>query len=399
MLSERLVLGYKGHAVELVKQYIAQSEKSYLPLHIFSKKYFKQFPKLGKRDRRSIIHLTYAFFRLGNLLKDKSIEERIDIGVFLCDEQINDFNSSLLARFSFPIKDIELPLTEKWNKLHTLYPGSLAGFWGGSSFDFSEGLKADDYTFSLFKQPSLFIRARAKRIDDVLDELKQQNIDFHQSADNPLTIQLPQGTNVELFNSFNKGWIEVQDLSSQLVCTHFNPQLGDYWWDVCAASGGKSLALLDKQHNISIFATDVRKPILENYSLRLKRAGFGEIDTLVADLTQPLTNGSRYNHIICDVPCSGSGTWARTPDAVYFFDSKQLTSYHQKQVAIAVNASKHLKKGGSLFYITCSVFKQENESSVKEILAQTDLAIKQQQLIIGYPNKADTMFFAEFVNE
>jgi 16S rRNA (cytosine967-C5)-methyltransferase len=171
-------------------------------------------------------------------------------------------------------------------------------------------------------------------------------------------------------------------------------------WDCCAASGGKSILLYDiLKGRVNLSVSDLRSSILHNLDLRFRRAGIKKYINFTADLAadgHTLHTGSNgYDIIICDAPCSGSGTWARTPEQHYFFAKAQISIYAALQQKIAAAAIKHLKPGGLFFYITCSVFKQENEDQVI-FLQGSGLRLLQAELLAGWDKKADSMFIAVF---
>jgi 16S rRNA (cytosine967-C5)-methyltransferase len=103
----------------------------------------------------------------------------------------------------------------------------------------------------------------------------------------------------------------------------------------------------------------------------------------------------RFDGIICDVPCTGSGTWARTPESCYFFKTDSIAEYAQRQAAILRNAGTYLKENGKIIYITCSVFRAENEEVIESIAAEGALQIKSAELINGLSIGADALFAAE----
>ncbi|HRH61680.1 MAG TPA: Fmu (Sun) domain-containing protein, partial [Chitinophagaceae bacterium] len=119
-----------------------------------------------------------------------------------------------------------------------------------------------------------------------------------------------------------------------------------------------------------------------------------------ADISKPLDAFAEtmvndgFDYIICDAPCSGSGTWSRTPEQLVFFDKEKIENYTLLQKNIVANAIQYLLKGGYFLYITCSVFKKENEEVAAFI--QRQLQLVQQQVLKGYDNNADTMFAALF---
>src|SRR5690606_25062975 len=103
----------------------------------------------------------------------------------------------------------------------------------------------------------------------------------------------------------------------------------------------------------------------------------------------------RFDGIICDVPCTGSGTWARTPESCFYFDQAAIAAYAKKQQAILRNAGRYLKPDGRIVYITCSVFRAENEDVIESITAEGGLRIASAGLINGLPTGADALFAAE----
>ncbi len=94
------------------------------------------------------------------------------------------------------------------------------------------------------------------------------------------------------------------------------------------------------------------------------------------------------------MPCSGSGTWARTPERLGFFKEKEIEKYASLQKNIIKNVVPHMQDGGLLFYITCSVFKEENEENVDYFLKNFQVALLQMKYLEGYEMQADTLFIA-----
>jgi 16S rRNA (cytosine967-C5)-methyltransferase len=147
---------------------------------------------------------------------------------------------------------------------------------------------------------------------------------------------------------------------------------------------------------IDLTVSDIRESILLNLRERFAKAGVDRYHALVTDLTDandPLPS-KRFDLIIADVPCSGSGTWARTPEQLYFFEEEKINHYSQLQKRIVSRVVPLLRKGGALLYITCSVFKDENEEVVAHIARNHSLTVERKQVFAGYNDRADTLFTA-----
>jgi len=155
--------------------------------------------------------------------------------------------------------------------------------------------------------------------------------------------------------------------------------------------------LYDIDQNVELTVSDARDSILVNLKKRFSKAGIKNYNSFVADLAQNNLQHrtSNFELIICDAPCTGSGTWSRTPEQLYFFDDK-IDRYSTLQKKIVSNIIPRLRKNGYLLYITCSVFKKENEEVVEFIQSDSKLDLMKIELLKGYDKKADTMFVALF---
>ena len=146
--------------------------------------------------------------------------------------------------------------------------------------------------------------------------------------------------------------------------------------------------------------SDIRESVLANLDERFRNAGLLRYQKKVLDLTNnvdPELHNYEFDGIILDAPCSGSGTWGRTPEMISQFQSQKIRFFQRLQQNIASNVIKYLKPGKPLIYITCSVFKEENEDVVKFIVKELSMKLEEQTLLKGYEHKADTMFVARLI--
>jgi 16S rRNA (cytosine967-C5)-methyltransferase len=195
----------------------------------------------------------------------------------------------------------------------------------------------------------------------------------------------------------------VQDKSSQqcgAIIKRIVPEFSGLLWDVCAASGGKSIMLHDiYKGRPKLVVSDIRGSILHNLRERFRAAGVNHYHSFSTDLTQPLAdnlNSFQFDMLLVDAPCTGSGTWARTPEQHYFFKPEKAAAFAETQFAICTHALPQLKSGGVYIYITCSVFEIENQAICVRLQAAHNLQLLHQEIIDGTLHKADSMYIAIF---
>jgi 16S rRNA (cytosine967-C5)-methyltransferase len=373
------------------------------PFANHSKKYFSTRKKFGSRDRRYINGVCYAYFRLGKAAGEATSENLV-IALFLTEQLYNE-----IVHFFKPEWDdsIGKPVEEKIAFINfpakNLFPFKAA---------LSAGLNHTKYCESFLKQPKLFLRLRPHKKNIVVEKLQKAKIPLALMDEG--CIALANSTKLDDILVADKE-VVIQDYNSQQVLNFIKkitpgkkPLTA---WDCCAASGGKSILLYDifKKH-VDLTVSDIRLTILLNLHQRFTKAGVKDYNYFIGDLSQPgfqfpeLTfKGAKgepplntYEVIICDAPCTGSGTWSRTPENLFYFKPEIIDDYAARQKQIVSNVIPYLKKDGLLFYITCSVFKKENEEVADYIKEKFQLKLQHMELLKGYDMKADTMFVAVF---
>ena len=361
------------------------------PLSKFLPGFYRLNKQMGSTDRRVAGRLIYSYFRLGRALNDLPADERIIVAEFLCNTQINSFLQHFKPDWA---ACVNFDIDEKIDLIKKTYPTfNLADVFPWVN-DLSEGIDREAFLRSFFIQPDLFIRVNAGFEHLVKAELGNASIIFRDEGNGCLA--LPNGTRLESVIS-NPRWYEVQDKSSQQTANYFKPQKWDAWWDACAASGGKSLLLHGLEPNLKLVVSDIRESILANLDERFRSAGLLKYQKKQLDLMQNVDQ-ELYNYafdgIILDAPCSGSGTWGRTPEMIAQFDTHKIEFFQRLQKTIAANVIKYLKPGKPLIYITCSAFKAENEDVVNYLTTEKGLKLEEMKVLKGYEDKADTMFVA-----
>ena len=184
-----------------------------------------------------------------------------------------------------------------------------------------------------------------------------------------LTLVQPVG--VEQLPAFNRGAVSVQDGAAQLAAQLLNAQAGERVLDACAAPGGKSAHIMERQPALGeLIALDISEERLQRLNENLHRLGLSAT-TCIGDATRPTGwwDGRHFDRILLDAPCSASGVIRRHPDIKFLRQAKDLARLTQTQAQILTALWPLLKPGGMLLYATCSVLQQENSQQIQRFLA------------------------------
>ena len=383
---------------------IIESYRGEEPLSAYLKKYFAANKKYGSTDRKQIAALCYGYYRLGKAATTGSVEENILTGVFLSEQLYNEVVAFLKPEWE---AEITKSVTEKI---------ALINFPVKKIFPFKAELTAAvsylKFCESFLKQPKLFLRIRPHKKNIVVQKLQKAKIPLALIDED--CIALSNSTKLDDIIEADREAV-IQDYNSQQVFNFLKTfVIGKKTvpaWDCCAASGGKSILLFDVlKKNVELTVSDIRLTILLNLHQRFTKASIKNYNYFIADLntpgfqfplltskgTQGAVSSNNYQIIVCDAPCTGSGTWSRTPENLFHFKTVIIDDFVQRQKQIAANVIPYLQKDGLFFYITCSVFKKENEEVAAFIQEKFQLQLLHMELFKGYDKKADSMFVAVF---
>jgi len=380
---------YLDYAQTLLENYNGKE-----PFHLYLKKYFSLNKKHGSKDRRIISSLCYDYFRLGvSVSFEISVTEKLLLATFLMEHK----PSKILKEFRPSWNEkIENPLPEKLSLVKDVFDLE-------SIFRFNDELSTEIdvalFNLSFLIQPKLFLRMRPGKKEIVLQKLNKAKISFEILY--PDCLSFANSENISRVLRLDDE-VVIQDYNSQQTLAILKNEINDEFktvsvWDCCAASGGKSILAYDLFKDIDLTVSDTRKNILENLRKRFRNAGITNYTSLLIDLSvsskEKLFNHS-FDIVIADVPCSGSGTWSRTPEALAWFEKKAISNYVLLQQKIVAHSIEYLKENGLLLYITCSVFKKENEDNVDFFRQNLSLELISSKYLAGYKMQADTLFIA-----
>jgi len=226
------------------------------------------------------------------------------------------------------------------------------------------------------KLPSLTARVNTLKIsrEDLIEKLTAGGFTPEATKYSPDGIILNASTNpLQKTDFFEAGFLRLQDEGAQLISYLIKPDSNESILDVCAGSGGKTTHLAAILKNMGrIVAIDRNPEKIAELKLEAARLGINIIETQTGDLDVGLHDSlkEKFDYVLVDAPCSGTGTLRRNPEIKWRTTEKDLLNFTAAQKLILQNASVAIKKGGHLIYCTCSLLPEENENIVDDFLKQ-----------------------------
>ena len=208
--------------------------------------------------------------------------------------------------------------------------------------------------------------------EDALARLQEDYITCAPTSLSPLGVRVEGKVRLGGTRAFKEGLVEVQDEGSQLVSMLCGAKPGMTVVDYCAGAGGKTLALaaaMADEGRLSgrLFALDISRYRMDRMTPRLKRAGAVQVRRrAIAAVDEPWVEEHKgfADRVLIDVPCTGTGSWRRNPDARWCFTPERLAEIRENQQRIMLSAAELVKPHGRLIYVTCSLLQEENEQQL-----------------------------------
>jgi 16S rRNA (cytosine967-C5)-methyltransferase len=219
----------------------------------------------------------------------------------------------------------------------------------------------------------LWLRLNRNRVemDQYQADIAEQEFTTSTHAQAVDAICVKPAVAVQKLPGFEAGLVSVQDPAAQLAADFIHPQAGERILDACSAPGGKACHLLERQPDIKLLALDRDPERLTMIRENLDRLGL-DCELKAADASQPETwwDGTLFDKILLDAPCSTTGVIRRHPDIKYLRDSSQVHNAVKAQKALLEALWPLLNTGGMLVYATCSILKSENHEQVHGFLSR-----------------------------
>ncbi len=340
----------------------------FLPFFIRSNK------KWGSRDRRTIAAAGFDIVRHAPFL-----------------QHLNGFNP-----FEFERPQFEA-LIDTWDSLgsegilHEIEQSSASPaikysipFWLYDKLSDQYGSKAEEIVKPFLVPGPVCIRINTRNVTlaEILNELEEMA--FAVSPTELDTAFIVSGKKrIDQSIAFQKGYIEVQDLGSQMVINNVVQHIHGSIAETCAGEGGKTMQLANLFPQNAITAYDIDSKRLRKNQNRAHLRRFCNITHDYSDTNQFVKNNlQKHDTVIIDAPCSGSGTIKRQPDLKYHLTQQKVDSYAELSSSCLYDYLSLLNQDGKLIYITCSLFQEENQMQIEQFSAESKLTLLHAETIL-----------------
>ena len=375
-------------AIEL----LSEIEATPRPADAVASLYFKNRRFIGSKDRQGVAGLVYSVLRHWARLHwwlDKAGHEKQDARALLIAETMlagGRRSEATLALFE-GVKFGPAPLSEAERKLiraldsHTLdtpqqgeaVRGEVPD-WAAAALRATLGDRFQAEMAAMLEEAPLDLRVNPLKgtREAVRRVLAEAGVEAQPTPLSPFGLRVKGRAPVATLQPFRDGLFEIQDEGSQLVALLADARPGMQVVDFCAGAGGKTLAIAAMMANKGrVVAADVLEKRLDRAKLRFRRAGLHNIETRgLSTARDPWVkrHKGKFDRVLVDAPCTGTGTWRRNPDSRWRPLGPGLAELLPLQVEILDSAARLVKPGGRLVYATCSMLRDENEAQVERFL-------------------------------
>lgn len=349
----------KGAQYQAVWELISEIFKDKIPADNIINAYVRERKYIGSKDRRFITETVWKIIRnRRKLVFDAgSNEPRRVLLTYLQDE---DFDLLCGGEYGLaPLSKEEKEWLKRRNE--EVYPAAVEAECPDWLFDKVK----DIHLLKALNEPaSADLRLNKGSRARVIEQLQGEGLYFVPTPYSPIGIRSAERVNLNNCVAYKEGVIEVQDEASQLAAILADVRPEHKIIDYCCGAGGKSLTmafLMNRQGKIQIH--DINRSRLEAVKERAVR-----LDVKNLEIIEEV--GDRdYDRFVVDAPCSGTGTWRRSPDAKYRLTPETLKELNKTQAELLEKAFNHIRRGGRVVYITCSILRDENEDIIEAFLS------------------------------
>ncbi len=227
---------------------------------------------------------------------------------------------------------------------------------------------------------NLRVNTHFTNVSQYLKQLTDNEKPAHATTYSDVGLTLDKACDVNDLPNFSEGYVSVQDQAPQLAAILLNAQAGERVLDACAAPGGKTCHILEQQIDLAeCVALDISSSRLTKIEENLTRLKLNA-NIVKGDAANPESwwDGTLFDRILLDAPCSATGVIRRHPDIKILRREQDIPALVATQQQILQSLWPLLKPGGMLLYCTCSILPIENTELVDSFIKQTDDAVEKK---------------------
>lgn len=314
---------------------------------------------------------------------------------------LRGFVNGVLRNISRNLSDISYPSEEDMLYSFSVrysVPEWILGQWLAEYGKETVRAMAEEF----LKEKPVTVRFHPDRIskEELMRKLKEEGVSVKEDAELPYALHLSGLDYLMKLESFQKGYFQVQDVSSMQVAQWAAPEEGSYIIDVCAAPGGKAIHLAEMLRRTGhVEARDLTEYKIGMIRESILRSGMTNIEVVQMDARlRDEASVGKADIVIADLPCSGLGVLGRKPDLKYKMTQDTQRELVKLQREILSVSAEYVKQGGKLIYSTCTIHKEENEDNAAWFARQfPEFHLQRERQTLPGRDSGDGFYIAMFL--
>ena len=367
--------------------------------------YFRSRKYMGAQDRKFISDVVWNIMRhrdkfkwhLNNINAEIIHENEVILELYFLDEKYKNNITKIKNLFIIKYSDYKIFTDNHFDFLNNL---SFDGFYNNKMPDdiyyelpsflldsIKKGFPNNWKNLVLSLQNQAFFDIRINGLKNISRDkikllLKDITVETELTNYSPLGIRLSKRYPIEGHKLYRSGHLEIQGEGSQIASLLIDAKPGMSVVDLCCGAGGKSLVMAEMMKNKGrILALDINQKRLDNAGSRFKKAGIHNIERKLLDKDWNAKGMlKKHNLVLIDAPCSGIGTWSRSPDSRFKFTKNDLVNLVKIQSELLEKGAMMVAPGGKLAYMVCSFLPEEGVEQT-EIFKKNNLEFSEINLM------------------
>ena len=363
-----------------------------------------QFSKVKVNKMKPVIRTilrsaVYQLKYMDSVPASAACNEAVKLAVKRGFGNLRGFVNGVLRNISRNLTQIRYPSEDKLRCMSVQYsmPEWILKEWLDEYEEETVRAMAEEF----LKEKPITVRFNPDRIskEELLKMLKEEGVCVKEDLKLPCALYLSNFDYLAKLKSFQKGYYQVQDISSMQVAWWASPKEGDYIIDVCAAPGGKALHLAELLRGTGfVEARDLTEYKIGLIQENIRRSGMTNIEAVQMDARlRDEASVEKADIVIADLPCSGLGVLGKKPDLKYKITKASQAQLVKLQRELLSVAAEYVKPEGTLIYSTCTIHREENERNAQWFAGRfSDFQLVREQQMLPGRDLGDGFYIAQF---